>query len=503
MKKFFLLAAVVAALSFNARMTVRAVDVPSEIKAVLHSGELFLPPPPEIGSPLWLDDSVKYKLYKEPRLNSDGTENWDSVWAVMNEQYYFSLYRLSADSVMKMPLITDVSWTQNAKTGKYTVSYTRNNTDFPAINALEALCEGMKSYHTKLWRTRQRPYCYFNDFYNAKRYSRNTADSTSYPSGHGYFRGLFGKCMEVIDPEHNEAVQKMLDEWLHCRLQRGAHWNTDLIAGKQLGEIAFDSAMTVDAFRNQVLAAREELKAYRLEHGMPVSAQPETSDIDAGIGTYLASLQGSTATSLTINRIMYKDGFFNTLCLPFSLDAEQIAAGPLAGCELFEFESAVKNGDALELNVSPVADITAGHPYLVRWKSGNNILSMTFSNVLVTAAAGLSVGSGVKFVGTIGQAELSAGNGNQLFLGANNTLYWPDSDNSLKGFRAYFLVTDGTIPAHSPARLVLRPDTPSGIDSQTVSNPAAGKQTVKLIEDAQLIIIVDGVRYNIQGNLVK
>lgn len=498
MKKFFLLAAVVAALSFNARMTVRAVDVPSEIKAVLHSGELFLPSPPEIGSPLWLDDSVKYKLYKEPRLKN-GKVNYDSIWAIINEQYYFALYRLSADSVMDVPLI-DITWTNE---NKVKVKTHTANADFPAINALEALCEGMKEYHTDLWRVRQRPYYYFNDFYGAKRYSRNTANASSYPSGHGYFRGLFGKCMEVIDPEHNEAVQKMLDEWLHCRLQRGAHWNTDLIAGKQLGEIAFDSAMTVDAFRNQVLAAREELKAYRLEHGMPVSAQPETSDIDAGIGTYLAALQGSTATNLTINRIMYKDGFFNTLCLPFSLDAEQIAAGPLAGCELFEFESAVKNGDALELNVSPVADITAGHPYLVRWKSGNNILSMTFSNVLVTASAGLSVGSGVKFVGTIGQAELSADNGNQLFLGANNTLYWPDSDNSLKGFRAYFLVSDGTIPAHSPARLVLRPDTPSGINSQTVSNPAAGKQTVKLIEDAQLIIIVDGVRYNIQGNLVK
>ena len=498
MKKFFLLAAVVAALSFNARMTVRAVDVPSEIKAVLHSGKLFLPPPPEIGSPLWLDDSVKYKLYKEPRLKN-GEVNYDSIWAIINEQYYFALYRLSADSVMDVPLI-DITWTNE---NKVKVKTHTANADFPAINALEALCDSMKSYHTGLWRVRQRPYYYFNDFYGAKRYSRNTANASSYPSGHGYFRGLFGKCMEVIDPEHNDAVQKMLDEWLHCRLQRGAHWNTDLIAGKQLGEIAFDSAMTVDAFRNQVLAAREELKAYRLARGMPVSAQPETSDIDAGIGTYLAALQGSTATSLTINRIMYKDGFFNTLCLPFSLDAEQIAAGPLAGCELFEFESAVKNGDALELNVSPVADITAGHPYLVRWKSGNNILSMTFSNVLVTASVGLSVGSGVKFVGTIGQAELSAGNGNQLFLGANNTLYWPDSDNSLKGFRAYFLVTDGTIPAHSPARLVLRPDTPSGIDSQTVSNPAAGKQTVKLIEDAQLIIIVDGVRYNIQGNLVK
>lgn len=496
MKKNLLLTAVLIAVSFNAYAFTQATPPPAEIAAVLHSGESVLPAPPEIGSELWLNDSLLYKLYKEPALKNM-EENWDSVWAVMNEQYYFALFRLGADTVMHVPFLTDVVWTKNAKTGKYSVTYNRNTTDFPEMNNLETLCEAMKTYHTELWRTRQRPYYYFNDWYKGKKYSRSTANASSYPSGHAYFKALFGKCLEIIDPENTEVIDNMMEEWLHCRLQLGAHWNTDLIAGRQLGEIAFDSAMTVDAFRNQVYAAKNELRAYRLAHSLPESGKPEACDIDADIETSIAGMQGST-TDITIHRILYKDGWFNTLCLPFSLTASEIASGPLAGCELFEFESATKNGEALELNIHPTENILAGHPYLIRWTSGDNILSMTFRNVLITASSGTAVGTGVQFVGTIGQSELTGGNENQLFLGVNNTLYWPDSDNSLKGFRAYFLVDGVVAPSHSPARLVIRPHTPTSIGTLETNG-----STGKVMENGQLIILHKGTRYNAQGTIVK
>ena len=505
MKKLFLLVAALTAISFAFSAKIAAAEPPTEIKAVLHSGKNVLPDTPAIGSPIWLEDSIKYRLYKEPRLldpNDENTENWDSVWAVMNEQYYFSIYRLGKN-VINAQFITDVTWskiTTGNKKGQYTVSYTRNTTDFPEMNNLQQLCTDMKDYHTDLWRTRMRPYCYFNDWYKGKKYSRTKNPSmTSYPSGHGYFRGLFGKCMEIIDPAHNEAIQDTLDAWLHCRLQLGAHWSTDLDAGKMLGEIAFDSAMTVDVFRNQVFAAKEELKNYRLANSIPTSTQPEATDIDDGIETYIAGLQGNT-TDLTIHRILYKDGYFNTICLPFSLTASEIAAGSLAGCELFEFVGAVKNDDnALELNIRPVSDIEAGHPYLIRWASGKNILSMTFNNVHITASAGQTVGSGdVQFVGMIGQTALTGGNENQLFLGSNNTLYWPESNSSLKGFRAYFLVSGEVASNHSPARLVIRPETPTGTDEVKSS----GKKC-KMIDNGRLVILVDGVKYNAQGQVIQ
>jgi len=266
MQRLFL-AIVVSVTTFSVAYSATGITLDAELQAALPSGEFFLPAPPEVGSLIWLDDSTKYFEYKEKarRFDDEKQDRWDSVWAKMNEQYYFALYRLAADSVMNAPFITDLSWTKGSKT--WTVSYTRNTTDFPEINALERMCEEMKDQGTsKLWRTRPRPYKYFGTWYNTQKYAIDRTDATSYPSGHGYFAGLFGMCMLYIDPANALAIKKMIDEWCDCRLLLGAHWKTDLDAGKQLGAIAFAIAMNHEQFRNQVLAAKKELEDYRAAH---------------------------------------------------------------------------------------------------------------------------------------------------------------------------------------------------------------------------------------------
>lgn len=273
MKKLFLLFVSVAASVFS--MSAATGDpLDADLKAALPSGEYFLPAPPEVGSLIWLDDSLKYVTYKEAGRVWDDEKQvfWDSLWAKWNESYDFSLYRIAADSVMDAPFI-EVSWAKNAQ-GKYTVSKTRNMTDFPAMNELELLCEQMKEDNTSnLWRTRMRPYCYFGDWYAGKHYAKGTANASSYPSGHGYFAGLFGMCLLYIDPDHSLAIKNIMDEWLNCRLLLGAHWNTDLSAGQQLGAMAFAIAMNYNQFRNQVEAAKAELEAYRETQSVPTTEE--------------------------------------------------------------------------------------------------------------------------------------------------------------------------------------------------------------------------------------
>ena len=262
MRKIFLLVAAMMATVWSANA---AVPLDADLKAALPSGEDYLPAPPEVGSLVWLDDSIKYFQYKEAlRIwDEEKQEYWDSVWAIMNEQYYFILYRLQADSVMNAPFLSSLSWTKQSN-GKYKVDYVRNDSLFPEMNMLEELCETMKTENTSnLWRTRPRPYKYFGDNYKGTMYSVNKSDNTSYPSGHGYFAGLFGMCMLYIDPDNALAIHNIINEWLNCRLTLGAHWNTDLAAGWKLGAIAFSIAMNYDQFRNQVLAAKAELEAYR------------------------------------------------------------------------------------------------------------------------------------------------------------------------------------------------------------------------------------------------
>lgn len=257
-------------------MVSAGVLLDADLKNALPSGEYFLPGPPAVGSLIWQDDSIKYFQYKEMSRVFDEEKQayWDSIWAKMNEPYYFALYRVGADSVMNAPFIS-VSWTKSSAT-KYKVTYTRNETDFPKINALELLCEQMKEDGTSgLWRTRTRPYYYFGDWYSGKHYNKDLTNATSYPSGHGYFAGLFGLCMLYIDPDHSLAIKNIIDEWMNCRLILGAHWNTDLSAGWQLGAITFAIAMNYDQFRNAVEDAKQELVEYRASHADPTT-NPET-----------------------------------------------------------------------------------------------------------------------------------------------------------------------------------------------------------------------------------
>lgn len=255
--------------SFFCGVHAQITTLDPELAAALPSGQFFLPAPPEVGSLIWLDDSTKYFQYKNAAHDSYDTngDRWDSIWAKLNEQYYFALYRLAADSVMNAPFI-DVTWTRQGP-NRYTATNTPNLAEFPNINNLHTLCGLMKEANTT-WRTRPRPYKYFGEWYGTK-HSVNKDDATSYPSGHGYFAGLFGMCMMYIDPDHAQAIKAMMDEWMECRLIVGAHWNTDLSAGWQLGTIAFSIAMNYPQFRDLVEASKAELEAYRAEQETPTT----------------------------------------------------------------------------------------------------------------------------------------------------------------------------------------------------------------------------------------
>ncbi|MBR2284917.1 MAG: hypothetical protein IJ900_00080 [Paludibacteraceae bacterium] len=229
------------------------------------------------------------------------------------------------------------------------------------------------------------------------------------------------------------------------------------------------------------------------------------SDDASGIESAMAALIGEGPKDITINRTLYKDGYFNTLCLPFSLNASELAASPLAGCQLYSLSDASYDGDNLYLTIAEESTIEAGKPYLIKWLYGSDITSMTFTGVTVTASTGSTVTEGgVRFVGTIGRSELPHDNADYLFLGANDNLYYSagTDDTSMKGFRAYFIVNSEAstdIPRHAPARLVIAPKMPTGMDNVQGDNV----QCTKVIENGQLYIMYKGTKYNVQGKVVK
>ncbi|MCR5512578.1 MAG: hypothetical protein K6F43_03305 [Prevotella sp.] len=120
---------------------------------------------------------------------------------------------------------------------------------------------------------------------------------------------------------------------------------------------------------------------------------------DAENTTFLSTYQLQERTVQLFDRTLQKNGSWNTLCLPFSLTAEQIAASPL-----------------------PAA-----------------IINPEFVNVTISADEPSSVTIGdVKFVGTFSPIFL-AYDGTKLFVSSNNQLHYPSKASYyINSCRAYF-----------------------------------------------------------------
>ena len=209
-------------------------------------------------------------------------------------------------------------------------------------------------------------------------------------------------------------------------------------------------------------------------------------------------------------RTLYKDNGWNTLCLPFDLP---LAGSVLAGATLVELDptSSGYDGTTLTLNFSSATSIEAGKPYLIKWPEGSDITYPLFENVALQNASTIvtSDDNSVAFIGIYSPVTLNANNWRTLSMGANNTLYYPDSDMSLGAFRAVFLLNNAS---QAPSRIVLN------VNGETVatdlavlqeSNPgfpqvedADGRGT-KFIANGQLYIRRGGVIYDSLGRKVK
>ena len=83
----------------------------------------------------------------------------------------------------------------------------------------------------------------------------------------------------------------------------------------------------------------------------------------------ITSSNGTTGNVAIIGRTLYRDGYWNTLCLPFNMSDEQIAESQLAGTVIKKLDgknSNLTNG-VLTLKFNTATEIEAGTPYIVKW----------------------------------------------------------------------------------------------------------------------------------------
>lgn len=191
-------------------------------------------------------------------------------------------------------------------------------------------------------------------------------------------------------------------------------------------------------------------------------------------------------------------GMYNTICLPFDVNSTQLQAIFGSDVELIKMSSAELNGNELDLNFEAATSINRGTPYLI--KTSKTVTNPVFADVEIKAEVGdATSGTAADFIGTLIKGEVPAGEDN-LFLGPNDLLYFSDSATPIKGMRAWFKVKVSN-PQHviQHARIVKGGQVLTDIELVNGEPQTNGK----FIENGQLVIIRDGVRYNALGIRVK
>lgn len=153
--------------------------------------------------------------------------------------------------------------------------------------------------------------------------------------------------------------------------------------------------------------------------------------------------------NVTLQRTLSKD-YWNTFCVPFALDAEQVTQYFGEGTQLRTYEGRCENNIVY---FATVDNIEAGKPYIM--KPGNAVVkNPTFEGVSMVAT-GLDENGNPQAVGDASTVQMKGiynqillkTDRTELFLGDNDLFYYPSDDvaaRTIGGLRAYFIVPQGT-----------------------------------------------------------
>ena len=198
------------------------------------------------------------------------------------------------------------------------------------------------------------------------------------------------------------------------------------------------------------------------------------------------SHNGETVNVMLYGRTLYKDGAWNTLCLPFVLyifrDIKDNESHPLYDATIMTFDkNKWYNADGVSSGSytsgshrsGQVEDgnlylyfmrcmvgnnsfytnyVYVGEPFLVKWDGDgtNNIVNPVFTGVTISnddSAMNIITMEGynnatqtgnVTFKSTYSPVTFNAEDKSVLFMGGNNTLYYPEAGARIGAFRAYF-----------------------------------------------------------------
>lgn len=244
--------------------------------------------------------------------------------------------------------------------------------------------------------------------------------------------------------------------------------------------------------------SQEHVQIYRRVRRMASLTLSEEADNTPA----LKEASGCLVESVCLERTFVADGGFYSLCLPFSLNSDDLSRS-LPGVAVMRLARALsKEADKVEFSFSRVREIIAGEPYIIKVEGGD-IIAPVFLNREIEAAEPKVVTVSVNdnsydFKGTFSPKTLPA-NGITRFISSDGTrLVTPNGEGSLKAMRAYFVLPDvkfSTGLAGSAAQKVYSVSVETSIDAPTITSDStvaydlSGRKTSLRSKG---IIIVDG-----------
>ena len=164
--------------------------------------------------------------------------------------------------------------------------------------------------------------------------------------------------------------------------------------------------------------------------------------------TAITSANGKVRNVQLSNRTLYKDGTWNTLCLPFNVT---LKGSPLKGATAKTLDNATVTGNHIRLTFGDAeTTLTAGTPYIIKWEKSDDydtadpdtrdIKNPSFMGVTIDSSKHniTTPDNQVKFIGYYDAKNITPADDDIYYMTSNNTLKHTGTDRTLKACRAYF-----------------------------------------------------------------
>jgi acid phosphatase (class A) len=246
----------VAELALSWTVSAQMPQVPQRVRPYLEAKDIpdavvFLPPPPEEGTPQFAYDESQYRWGKTQREGARGiravreaTTNVDSMAAMFSGAFGL---KLSKETTPKTMRLLDRS-----------------------IRTFRLGATGPKAAYMRL-----RPYVFYREGTLIPGEEEGSRRSGSYPSGHTVRGWGMALVLAELNPERQDTLLKAGYEWGQSRVIAGYHWQSDVDASKLLSSATFARLQTCPEYLEDFAAAREELQAVAAQRRLTRKPKPE------------------------------------------------------------------------------------------------------------------------------------------------------------------------------------------------------------------------------------